>query len=374
MRKEIKGLTGIRGLAASYVALYHFHFADSLTAEAWSPLVNHGYIAVDLFFVLSGFVMALTYGERFVAGYDMASHRNFMWRRFARIYPVYLLISLFVVAISLIGVSTQTPPSVFEALCNLLLVQTWGLSRSMVGPAWSISVEWAVYFAFPMITAVFLGGRAWRSVVGAALCICVLYGLANSDAPIVVGSQSSRHGPLDLFSSDSIGAILRCVTGFCLGVFAFRFREGEFVRMIGSSAICQVILAVLLAVLLFLRETDLVLIMCFPLLVLVLYRNEGLLPSIVGSKPIYWLGVWSYSLYLIHTKFEKVDHFVYLKLRGAGLQHPEVLASAMTLLAAIAMSACLYRWVELPCRDRLQRLAGSRQRSPHGGSLGRAAT
>ena len=66
---EIRAFTGLRGLACFYVMLYHFGFAGILPKD-FSAFANHGYLSVDIFFVLSGFVMAMVYGDYFKNGFD----------------------------------------------------------------------------------------------------------------------------------------------------------------------------------------------------------------------------------------------------------------------------------------------------------------
>ena len=66
MKQEIRALTALRGIAALAVALQHFSAAAQDAASGWIPsLAPHGYMAVDFFFVLSGFIMAYTYADGF---------------------------------------------------------------------------------------------------------------------------------------------------------------------------------------------------------------------------------------------------------------------------------------------------------------------
>jgi peptidoglycan/LPS O-acetylase OafA/YrhL len=92
-RSEIRSLTGLRGVAAAYVVLYHMHLFE-LCSGAAATVLTHGYLAVDLFFVLSGFVMALTYAELFEGGFSAGRYRDFLVRRIARVYPLYVVVTL----------------------------------------------------------------------------------------------------------------------------------------------------------------------------------------------------------------------------------------------------------------------------------------
>lgn len=370
MTQEIKGLTGVRGLAALYVALYHFHFSNPVAAQQANSFLGHGYIAVDLFFSLSGFVMALTYGRWFTDGYSVEAHKDFLLRRVARIYPLYLLMTLAVVMASWLGLSARGDITTVKALSNLLMIQAWGITNSLLGPAWSISVEWAVYLLFPALVLLILRGGHWRTVVAIAACVGVLGLLCSSDTWWMLGGQTSRHGPLDLYMGDSVGPLLRCVAGFSLGLAAYRLKDIRWIRKLGSSSPCQLAAAAVLVLLLQQYGNDVALALMFPIMIVMLYCNRGPLSAFMGSRPIHLLGTWSYSLYLIHTKFEKLNHYLYGKLDAAGVPLVELFASAMTLLCAIAVSALLYRFVEKPCRIRFQHwLTGPRALSGAAGRL-----
>ena len=89
-RPRIDALTSMRFFAAMYVVLFHSvtGFAVRQHASKWLVLfLGHGYLAVSLFFILSGFVLTYNYAER----WGKVTFRDFMLARLARIYPVYLL-------------------------------------------------------------------------------------------------------------------------------------------------------------------------------------------------------------------------------------------------------------------------------------------
>src|SRR6202008_2647340 len=85
---ELKALTGARGIAAWLVVLFHLRFMMAGIGGATGPL-SYGYLAVDFFFVLSGFVIWLTYGER-LREQGIACIPEFLKRRVARVWPLHL--------------------------------------------------------------------------------------------------------------------------------------------------------------------------------------------------------------------------------------------------------------------------------------------
>ncbi len=111
-------------MAAVLVMVYHWEWQLPTTGPV-STFVNHGYLWVDLFFVLSGFVMAMIYRDLEGSQPKLVQYKAFLAHRIARIYPLYLVISLGILGAYLLGRATEPRLSVGLVLTNLLLVQTW---------------------------------------------------------------------------------------------------------------------------------------------------------------------------------------------------------------------------------------------------------
>src|ERR1035437_252958 len=94
MKNEIKSLTGVRGIAACSVMFYHLSHIRPF-AQYNFRIVSKGYLCVDLFFVLSGFVMALVYSKTFQHGCTKRDYRKFLFNRMARVFPLHLAVALF---------------------------------------------------------------------------------------------------------------------------------------------------------------------------------------------------------------------------------------------------------------------------------------
>ena len=86
---EIRSLTGLRGIAACFVVIFHFYHVI-LNKGRIGTALNHGYMAVDMFFMLSGFVLALTYQRDFLSRGSLRKHFNFLYKRLSRIFPLYI--------------------------------------------------------------------------------------------------------------------------------------------------------------------------------------------------------------------------------------------------------------------------------------------
>jgi peptidoglycan/LPS O-acetylase OafA/YrhL len=175
-RGEIRALTGLRFFAALYVIAFHFQFtrgdAYARILEPFQPLIESGALGVDLFFVLSGFVIAHVYARTLGPGPRARAVGSFLWARFSRIWPVYALVTigfglwLLVRAHfdkdGIITVQALQPSLGWRSwVAQLLMVQLWNRpvfhGASFSGPSWSISAEWLAYVAFPVLILF-----AWR--------------------------------------------------------------------------------------------------------------------------------------------------------------------------------------------------------------------
>ncbi len=93
MNKDyIHNLTALRGIAALLVAMLHFHFfLGNITPSQTTGIVNKLYLMVDLFFILSGFIICYVYSDTFNGKIKFHDYKTFLTARFARIYPLHFL-------------------------------------------------------------------------------------------------------------------------------------------------------------------------------------------------------------------------------------------------------------------------------------------
>ena len=162
---RIASLDGLRGIAAVGVMIFHFDhfFLPQAALTSMSPfmrtILDRAYLGVDLFFLMSGFVMAHVYGQKLSSNWRV-HWRNFAIMRFARIYPLFVLTTLVMVvthALAHIPLSWISFSSRSLALQPLLL-QVW-VALSWNYPSWSISTEAAAYAFFVFFAGALVTGR-----------------------------------------------------------------------------------------------------------------------------------------------------------------------------------------------------------------------
>jgi peptidoglycan/LPS O-acetylase OafA/YrhL len=346
---EIRALTGLRGVAALFVVLYHatgyFRFPDP-----WQHYVRHGYISVDLFFVLSGFVMAMTYGKLFDTGFQWANFRKFILMRVARVWPLFALMTLITAALipTVLGERYYYEDVWHGLLPNLTMTQAWGLANSIVRPSWSISTEWAAYLVFPLLVIGALKGSWQRALVWAALAVGLLALVAHG--PLWFGQTVRRSGPLDIAASYASGTMLRCLLSFFVGMVAYRFRAVVPTR----TAILFVVVSLLLIAW---RPSDLILVGLFAGLIMALSDDEGPVAKALSWRPVYLSGVWSYAIYLIH---DVVLFGIFRTLPKFGLALPGERVHWLwaAIGVTVALGALAHYGFEKPSRDVLRRLIG----------------
>ena len=345
MAADIRSLTGVRGVAAVIIVVYHFgkfHIDRTTGTNVWS--VPQGYLPVDLFFMLSGFVMGYVYRDAFVSE-PWKNYRIFLIKRIARLYPAYLVIgALYVlkIALGLTGEETFARFNVFDAIGNLLMLVGWGLHiYPLIGVSWASSAELGSYFALPVLIKYTLQkGIAWW----AACVVLSLLGIY-----LVASSGMGSSGPLDVVQVYSLLPLLRALVGFTLGLATFRF-AGTLDRLSATAqdVIVVVILVAIVAEAVFIASDLLVYVMFIPFIA-ILSRDGRVAQFLFGNRLAYHLGVISYSIYLIHPLF------ITFAERSSRHFGSTVTAYALCVLVSCAaiwlLSYLSYRLVEIPGRQ-----------------------
>jgi peptidoglycan/LPS O-acetylase OafA/YrhL len=326
-------------------------------------VMGRGYLWVDLFFVLSGFVIALNYKHLFAAGFSRMAFATFLTRRVARIYPLYLVVLLAGLiwgAVASDGFHAtgdavvSTPSDVIQATtANLMMVQSWGISGSIVGTAWSISTEWAAYLCFPLIAWVALfGGRFSAASVG-LLAVALLVSVSIWDHHDV----AYHSGALDAYDGSSPIPLIRCLAGFGLGVLTYRATRLRAVTELLSHDRAGIALIGTLTLMLVVGAPDLVVVALFPPLVLCLSANQGIPARMFSYSVMFRLGTLSYAIYLLHPFFQRPARLLALALADVLPDAAAVIVTTALIGGALlGTSVAAYVWIERPGRMLLLRL------------------
>jgi peptidoglycan/LPS O-acetylase OafA/YrhL len=285
-RPRIDSLVGVRFFAAIYVVF--FHSLTALAAARHAPrwlviFLGHGYLAVSLFFILSGFVLTYNYAD----GWSESSFRYFLLARFARIYPVYVLALLLQLRFY------WDAASLFKSFAVVFMVQSWTVMPSPLPgawnyPAWTLSIEWFFYLCFPLL----LRGLARAGNKAAPLWIACFLSVLVGGAQVAIGGRSSW------FASHFPMPLLR-LPEFFLGMLLARYRprrffEGNWPILISTTV------AMLLLVLNTHRFVTLI-VVPFAAIIWLLANEESSVRRLLGTKALVLLGGASYAIYILQA-------------------------------------------------------------------------
>jgi peptidoglycan/LPS O-acetylase OafA/YrhL len=351
---ELPGLTPLRGIAALWVVFYHFssEYLPQLDTKDFSHIIPKGYLAVDLFFLLSGFVLAHVYGTGLECGRP-CRFLAFIRARLARVYPLHLFVLVLFVTLTLAvnGLHHPARPgtapipltgerSLVALAANLFMLQ--GVRAGELSwnyPAWSISTEFMAYLAFPLLLPM-----VWRA--GRRLRLGLLALLIGA----LAGFSIATNGYFNQW--DGAPAVLRCLCEFLIGCVAYVSFGRNGGGILTSDWIAFPTLGLLL-LLLQLNGPDLATVLLFALLIGVAVANDGRFAQALNARPLIRLGEISYSLYLVQ---DLVKYAATESLDAAGIQQRALsvpvslgLAAAM-ILCCLALSSLTYRLVEEPAR------------------------
>lgn len=337
---ELRALTSVRGLAAWFVVLFHIRGSIAGLPRAAEAVLGKGYLAVDFFFLLSGFVIWLTYAERLRAE-GPAGVPRFLWRRIARIWPLHLVILGAGVALALLLAATgRHDPARFpfdELPLHVLLLQNWGFTHALSwnDPAWSISCELAAYLVFPW--AVF--AVDWRrlpgwAVVGAvAGMITLLHLILQAGGATTLGTDITRFG------------VVRCLAEFGAGTAVAALWQRWRDRRDAAVAAMLVTVGAASGWALGMPET-LTVPLLFAAALLALALTSGSRGNLLEGPALHYLGQISYSTYLAHYLL-----FFAFKLAFVRDASDVPLALiALYLAMVLASSVWLFHGVERPAQ------------------------
>jgi peptidoglycan/LPS O-acetylase OafA/YrhL len=340
-------LTGLRFVLALWVMLHHLvgknmmlgAWAESLSPAAQS-LARGGYLAVQTFFLLSGFVMARNYAN---SGWNREDLVKYGAARLARIYPVYLL-SLMVVA-PFIWATMRKPghPAAHKATLladYVFVLQGWtgNLGVGWNTPAWSLSCEFFFYLLFPMVFP--LMRNVGRRVVAAIMVACIVVPILLAHAHVPWSWKPIHH------FADFVAGI---VAARAYEFLSPRMRDKGYWLYLPATAA-----GLLLVVYPGIMEgtygdlnTGL-----RPLNVLALTGlalGGGTLARLLSTRAADYLGKVSYSMYILHVPMLWWYGGWSMTASVFGLFYlPRGVAAVVYFLLVVAAGAISFQWVEMP--------------------------
>lgn len=371
MYKHIKSLTSLRGIAALVVVVHHFSYyglpKTGSTLSGYSDFFKNGYLSVDFFFILSGFIMTHVYADNFYLKVSLNHYRSYLFSRLARIYPlhifiVFLFIGLEITKIFLLNTSAFTGKFNLTALvANIFLLQAFDLKCPPLlwcntywnEPAWSISVEFFVYCIFPFLLLFLLRSNPKNDFI--------IYTFTLFSILLLI---TFTRGNLDTIIG--IPSIARCGLECILGIITYKvYLRGNYkkhfnLNFLSIIAITWIILIMHYYWHHFRNIHDWLILPAFSLLILsVSINNKTLISKFLNSELMLYIGTISYSIYMVHWFVQELLKFFWFykfhDVFGKEFTQYQSLTSLGVFLMIILLAASLtYRFLEVPARNYLK--------------------
>ncbi len=344
---SLRHLTGFRGIAALLVVFYHIRsYIVPYVSEEIIYVLGQGYLAVDFFFILSGFVIAYNYFDKLVFPAKQ-SIVNFYIKRIARIYPLHFLVLMTYLMVP-VAYKIVDKPFFFAGkytiegfISGLFLIQTWGWIETVTWnvPAWSISTELFAYILFPLMVLILKPLNKRYGLVGILTIVTIL--------TYLMAVLFDEFGNENIGQNIQLVGIYRCVSEFFIGVCTWLVYRNYETKSFHLGA------------LLFYGGIGFFLILSFteiknhyyvPILMATILlgsiSQNNIFTSIFSSHFFVWLGDISYSIYLTHYLIRDFFKLLFLDTANASLYW-----IASYVLVVIFISHFLYKYFEMPSKQ-----------------------
>lgn len=350
-------LDGLRGVAALVVIWYHIFEAFALSP--YDQMLNHGYLAVDFFFVLSGFVVSYAYDDR----WGKMSIVGFFKRRLIRLHPMVIMgVVLGVVSFIIQGHTTwsgEVSPISMVMLSMLMAlffipafpgqgaeVRGNGEMFPLNGPSWSLFFEYIGNILYALALR--------RLSTKALTAVVALLGAGVVTFLMMDGSGFGHLGVgWTMADNNFIGGLLRMSFAFSMGLLLQRCFTPRRVR--GAFWLCSIVLVIALVMPYAGDETlkwmnglydSLCVVVLFPLLVCV--AASGTTTDAGSTKVCNFLGEISYPLYIIHYPSMYLFYYHYASWSAT----PHTFAQVWYIALAIVVGNILLAWLLIRFYDK----------------------
>lgn len=353
IKQEIKSLTGIRGIAAVWVVLFHYFVQHShfITNKTLITFFSYGHDAVYIFFILSAFVMCLAYQNTFSKNINRNMYITFMKKRFARIYPTYLFwIAVFCLLFKRFDALTL--------ISNMLLLQNLiHYDYNALGVSWSLSCEWMVYFIFPFLFMFSWKFRnsIWVNIISILLAFVFIEYLHEVKNYYIAANGIQYFNPNIYPGVSGSSSIVRCILFYWVGISGFSLINITVIQQLFSKISIYTLMLPIVLLACF-EGTGMGIVFLSLLLIMKLYQERSVDKGFFYSSIVFFLGKISFSLYMCHMVilfFISVVIKKIMPLQFVNYHHIIIIVSFLISILAAYLS---YYFLENKASKRLKKL------------------
>jgi peptidoglycan/LPS O-acetylase OafA/YrhL len=362
-------LTPLRGIAALIIVIYHSSIdITPFIPNGYTCFLDNAWLWVDFFFILSGFILCFAYGRYFKENIDKSVYKKYIGARFARVYPLHFITTIwvFICAVIIVHFTAHMSPFIAEAInpkalpACLLLIQSMHIYflTPLNSPSWSLSTEWWVYMIFPFFVPFFFRlGNKGKILIGVAIIIFYIF------LRYVLGPLNVSPHPTPTMNITANFGFFRCLAGFFTGMLLYTFYEHcSGFRIIKRDWFFFTVFLGMVAAMHF-GVMDIIIIAFFPFILIAAAYNQTLVKRFLDTKVLQRLGDWSFSIYLVHTPiiftFYAIQVLQNHKLLDdtvkATVQKPDYIVGMYICIALVILTLLIaplfYRFVEIPSRN-----------------------
>ena len=298
--KQYDALTTLRGFAAWIVVCFHFvnYMPRDISGVTVATILSKGALAVDFFFILSGFVINLNYSQAFSIG-NQGKPVRFILYRLARVYPLHIFILAAYVIVQFAFYFHSGAP-IFShdmplsyLIMSVFLIQNWGFASHLSWnvPAWSISTELFCYLLYPWIAKLFNrvatnGRRVVLALVATLSCLAAIFSLSHLHT---LADNILQFG------------LVRCFLEFVVGMLLQKWVQMKGEPSQKSQVLILALGGLVTSICFYLGAPDYLFIPAFFTLIILSFTNNGsLISKILSNRFLVYVGTISYSTYLCH--------------------------------------------------------------------------
>lgn len=357
---QIASHHAMRGIAATLVVIYHFKDIDQARhLDSMTAFFGLGYLWVDFFFILSGFILSHVYKQRLTRASSQgipsikSAVESFYIARIARIYPLHLFTLFALLALELsayvfhqnaANAFVDEKKSVSSFLLNLILVHGWGVfgvPTSWNVPSWSISTEAACYALFPLSILLLKAVRPKLSGIATLSISASFYFLIFKNHASV----------------EDASPLIRCFAGFIGGMGLSSLASSRNFKSLPIVFINSLQLLSMAGVIVTMHYAgaQAIIILLFSVLIISTSTDRGIVATMLSNRILLVLGTLSYSIYLDHWLIYRAywiyGNDIFGALASNYSQGNITALKFVTLFSAvIAIAYATFHWIEVPAR------------------------